>query len=144
MIRRAEKEDALHLAILAHELWPSQSIEAFQTEFSEMLLKKDIAFFLRFEEEQAVAFAQCQLRYEYVEGTKSSPVGYLEGIYVKEAYRKQGIATQLLGNCQAWAKEQGCQEFASDCELENTASLHFHLATGFIEANRIICFTKKL
>ena len=32
----------------------------------------------------------------------------------------------------------------SDCELENTHSLQFHLNVGFEEANRIICFTKKL
>ena len=42
------------------------------------------------------------------------------------------------------AKEKGCREFASDCELTNTQSLSFHLACGFEEANRIICFTKKL
>ena len=37
-----------------------------------------------------------------------------------------------------------CIEFASDCELTNIESLQFHLAIGFAEANRIICFTKKL
>ena len=44
---------------------------------------------------------------------------------------------------QEWAKEKGCREFASDCELTNTDSLKFHLSLGFQEANRIICFTKK-
>ncbi len=38
----------------------------------------------------------------------------------------------------------GCREFAGDCELGNTDSLGFHLSMGFAEANRIICFTKKL
>ncbi len=33
-------------------------------------------------------------------------------------------------------------EMASDCELQNTDSLKFHLAMGFEEANRIICFKK--
>ena len=81
---------------------------------------------------------------DYVEGTDFSPVGYLEGIYVAEAYRKHGIAGKLLDACETWAKSKGCTEFASDCELDNVQSLRFHLHTGFEEANRIICFTKKL
>ena len=39
---------------------------------------------------------------------------------------------------------RSCREFASDCELSNLESLAFHLRLGFVEANRIICFTKKL
>ena len=102
------------------------------------------AFFLAFEQERAVGFAQCQLRHDYVEGTDSSPVGYLEGIYVADGYRKQGIAKAHLKACENWAKTKGCSEFASDCELSNLQSLHFHLSMGFEEANRIVCFTKKL
>ena len=59
-------------------------------------------------------------------------------------YRRQGIARELVRACQIFAKEQGCTEFASDCELDNEESLQFHLKMGFEEANRIICFTKKL
>ena len=54
------------------------------------------------------------------------------------------MARQRLAACEAWATEMGCTEFASDCELSNLASLRFHLALGFAEANRIICFTKKI
>ena len=91
-----------------------------------------------------VGFAQCGLRHDYVEGTDSSPVGYLEGIFVKEEYRKQGYAKELMSACEQWAKKQGCVEFASDCELSNTDSFAFHMSMGFEEANRVICFTKKL
>lgn len=91
-----------------------------------------------------IGFAQCQLRYDYVEGTKTTPVGYLEGIFVKESYRNKGYAKELLTECEAWAKENGCHEFASDCEIDNIDSFHFHTAMNFTEANRIICFTKEL
>lgn len=50
----------------------------------------------------------------------------------------------LVIACETWAKERGCRKFASDCELSNTQSPAFHLRAGFQEANRIICFTKKL
>ena len=93
---------------------------------------------------EIIAFAQCQLRYDYVEGTNSSPVGYLEGIYVEPMYRKQGIAKKLLEECEKWSLKKGCTEFASDCELNNSISFNFHLSVGFEEANRIICFRKKL
>lgn len=73
-----------------------------------------------------------------------SPVGYLEGIFIKDDFRHRGYATELLAKCEMWAKEQGCAEFASDCELDNKESLFFHLNSGFEEANRIICFTKRL
>ena len=81
------------------------------------------------------------LRHDYVEGTKSSPVAYLEGIYVAPSHRGRGITRELVGFAKKWAKEKGCVELASDCELGNDASEAFHKAVGFKEANRIICFT---
>ena len=144
MIRKAEIKDLPILAELAYQLWPDHTVEEMRSEFADTIAKPDAAFFLAYSEETAVGFAQCQLRYDYVEGTDASPVGYLEGIYVAEEYHKQGVARELLAACESWAKEKGCTEFASDCELENTQSLEFHLNVGYEEANRIICFTKKL
>lgn len=144
MIRKAEMHHVPVLAELACRLWPGHTVADMQVEFTEHMAQADAACFLAFDGEQAIGFAQCGLRRDYVEGTDSSPVGYLEGIYVAEGYRKQGIAGKLLSACESWAKEKGCAEFASDCELENAQSLHFHLNMGFTEANRIICFTKKL
>lgn len=144
MIRKADKNDARILGQLAAQLWPHHSASEMEAEMTELLKLCDAAAFLAYDEETAVGFAQCSLRHDYVEGTDSSPVGYLEGIYVAENYRGKGTAKALLAACEHWAREQGCTEFASDCELDNTASLRFHLNVGFREANRIICFTKKL
>ena len=144
MIRKAENKDLPTLAELAGFLWPEHTAQELRAELAEIMKKPDAAFFLAFAEETAVGFAQCQLRHDYVEGTDSSPVGYLEGIFVADGYRKQGIARHLLTACENWAKEKGCAEFASDCELSNTQSLLFHRNVGFEEANRIICFTKKI
>ena len=144
MIRKAESKDLPILAELACQLWPDHTVEEMLAEFAEIIAKPDAAFFLAYADEAAIGFAQCQLRHDYVEGTDSSPVGYLEGIYVTEEYRKHGIARELLAACETWVKSKGCTEFASDCELNNVQSLQFHLNVGFEEANRIICFTKKL
>lgn len=144
MIYKAERKDAHAAAELAGKLWPSHAISEFEKEFTELIGGPDAVVFLAFDGDTPIGFAQCQLRHDYVEGTDSSPVGYLEGIYVSESHRCRGYAKLLLAACEVWAKSKGCREFASDCELHNEESLRFHLKAGFTEANRIICFTKKL
>lgn len=143
-IQKADLHDAPVLARLACELWPGDPLKERKQEMAELTKDREAACFLAWEENEAVGFAQCQLRHDYVESTDTSPVGYLEGIYVKENFRHKGVARALLNACEKWAREMGCTEFASDCELDNTQSLAFHLNVGFAEANRVICFTKKL
>lgn len=142
MIRKAIIEDAPIVAQLATKLWPHHTADEMIGDFEESIRTENSAVFLCYDNGITVGFAQCGLRHDYVEGTNTSPVGYLEGIYVEPPYRKNGYAKRLLSACEAWAKEQGCAEFASDCELHNTDSLQFHLNVGFEEANRIICFRK--
>ena len=144
MVKKAGHEDLAILAKLAVLMWQNHSINELMDEFSEILDNGKSQFFLKYENDLPIGFAQCQLRYDYVEGTSSSPVGYLEGIFVKEGYRNKGYAKELLAECEAWAKERGCHEFASDCEIDNINSFHFHKAMNFTEANRMICFTKRL
>lgn len=143
-VRQASMSEMDQVTLLALKLWPDHDYAELAIELCEIASQKDAAFFLAYDCEQAVGFAQCQLRRDYVEGTDSSPVGYLEGIFVEDTYRNRGIATKLLSSCEIWAKSKGCTEFASDCELGNASSLAFHLNVGFTEANRIICFVKKI
>ena len=143
MIKQAQFEELNIAAELAACVW-SGSKEELLDELKSATNSTGTAIFLKYSNGVAVGFAQCNLRHDYVEGISSSPVGYLEGIFVKEEYRNNGYARELLSACEQWAKEQGCREFASDCEFGNNESLSFHLKTGFIEANRIICFKKSL
>lgn len=144
MIKRAEEKDIAAIANLAAMMWSNHSVEELNNEFSDLFMKEEAQFFLKYENDIPVGFAQCQLRHDYVEGTETSPVGYLEGIFVKEGFRHKGYAGALLAECENWAKSKGCKEFASYCELDNDDSLQFHRAMSFTEANRIICFTKKI
>ena len=144
MIRKADKNDLEELANLAVLMWKESSISELIAEFSDDISKSESCLLLKFENDTLIGFAQCKLRNDYVEGTNSSPVGYLEGIFIKEGYRNKGYAKELLNECEAWAKDNGCKEFASDCEIDNLGSIRFHKAMDFTEANRIICFTKKL
>lgn len=144
MIIEATQADALTLAELAVKLWSSHTISEMQSEFLDLISGDDAVCFIKYVGDKAVGFAQCQLRNDYVEGTATSPVGYLEGIFIEKEFRHRGYAKELLSKCEKWAKEKHCTEFASDCEIDNNISLQFHLAMGFKEANRIICFRKDI
>lgn len=142
--RKATNSDSKAIALLAVQMWKSHTAEDLSNVFSSLMESDNNAIFLLVIDGNIEGFAQCGLRYDYVEGTNTSPVGYLEGIFVKQEYRKQGYAKQLLNCCEKWAKEKGCSEFASDCEIGNETSRQFHKNLGFDEVNRIICFTKKI
>lgn len=132
-------EEFAHLVQL---LWPHCS-KAEATEASYQTILHGGMFVAKMHNEP-IGFAHAMLRHDYVEGTSSSPVGYLEGIFVKAEFRQQGIASQLLQACENWAKSKGCTELASDAELTNTQSQAFHLSIGFKKANTIVCFTKSI
>lgn len=143
IIRKAVPADAAVLGALAGHLWEHDPDEL-ADEFTGLTLSAEAACFLTFEGNAPIGFAQCQLRHDYVEGCETSPVGFLEGIYVDDAHRHSGVARALLQACEDWARSVGCSEFASDCELDNQTSLAWHLRAGFEEVNRTIWFAKKL
>jgi len=142
-IRKATPTDALTLARLACEMWGGTPDER-ADEFAALTQNAEAVCFLAVDAGQAIGFAQCQLRHDYVEGCETSPVGFLEGVYVDPACQRKGIARQLVTACEDWARSLGCSEFGSDCEIDNVESLAFHLAIGFEEAGRTIWFNKKL
>lgn len=142
MIRQASKEEAGILAKMAIKIWDNDSMLELTNEFLSMLDEPDSVCFIKFVDQKPVGFANVSIRYDYVEGCETSPVGYLEGIYVEDCYRNNNFARDLVEACEDWVKNKGIKEFASDCELTNLDSLAFHLAIGFREANRLICFKK--
>ena len=96
MIQKATKEDAKTIAKLAVLMWEDHSVADLASEFSKILSQNDALILLKYENDIPVGFAQCQLRYHYVEGTKTSPAGYLEGIFILEKHRNKGYAKALL------------------------------------------------
>ena len=144
MIKCAAKSEARILAELAIQMWSDHTVPDLEKNFEDLTQSDQAVCFIKYVDNTAVGFAQCQIRTDYVEGTETSPVGYLEGIFVVETYRHNGYAKELLQECEKWAKEKKCSEFASDCALNNIDSFKFHMAMGFEEANRIICFKKNI
>ena len=141
---RATENDARALTDIVRIVWPDNTEEELLRIILEYMDKDGSAVFAEKRDGVFIGVALCSLRHDYVEGCETSPVGYLEGVSVKKEYRNRGGAKQLVEECEQWAREKGCSEFASDCELSNMDSLRFHLQIGFEEQNRIICFKKKL
>ncbi|MEW6681061.1 MAG: aminoglycoside 6'-N-acetyltransferase [bacterium] len=80
----------------------------------------------------------------YAEGCVTDRITYLEGLYVEEEARGQGIGRALVAAAEDWARSKGCIEFASDAELDNEVSARIHKSLGFEEVGQIRCFRKSI
>jgi len=141
MIVTVTKENENAWAEMCVELWQDLTVDSVLKMSHEGLFKNE---FLYFEGNEPAAFLSLSLRSDYVEGTNSSPVGYIEGLYVKPEFRRKGIAEKLVDHAKDWSKQYGCEELASDCTIDNEGSQAFHKDAGFTEANRIVCYTMSL
>ncbi|HEX6513910.1 MAG TPA: aminoglycoside 6'-N-acetyltransferase, partial [Chloroflexota bacterium] len=92
---------------------------------------------------QAVGLAEVSFR-SVVEGCEPGKVGFLEGWFVAQEHRRKGVGGMLVRAAEEWARDQGCAEFGSDTEIDNTVSIAAHKALGFEETERLVCFRKNL
>jgi aminoglycoside 6'-N-acetyltransferase I len=93
---------------------------------------------------QPIGIIEGSIRADYVNGTETSPVGFVEGVYVTPPFRRRGVARQLFAAIGDWAKARGCRELASDALLDNDVSQRAHRSLGFEETERVVYYCKKL
>jgi aminoglycoside 6'-N-acetyltransferase I len=127
-------------------LWPDGSAaEHAQDVHNYFAHARGAIAFLAFDADgKAVGFAEATVRSDYVNGTDTSPVGFLEGWYVDPSRRSLGVGRALVAAVEQWTRQQGCSELASDAWLDNVASQRAHAACGFEETERVVCFRKRL
>jgi len=146
-VRRAEVADIPELARLREALWPDSGAASHQAELEQALDHPDevtVIFMVRASSGDAAGFAEAALRHDYVNGCETSPVTFLEGIYVEPTHRREGVARRLVEAVEHWGAERGCREFASDAILDNEVSHRMHAALGFEETERVVFFRKPL
>src|SRR5687767_6503667 len=90
-----------------------------------------------------VGFLELDYR-KYAPGCASSPVAFIEGLYVEPMLQRRGVGGALVEAAEASARAQGDLEIASDAELENTDGIAAHVALGYEEVERVVCFRKSL
>ncbi len=146
MIKRCLSAEEDTWLAMRQALWPQSTREEHLLEMEAYCANPDrYAVFLAYAESgHAIGFAEAAIRNDYVNGTDSSPVGFLEGLYVSPEFRRQGIARELVAAVEGWVALKGCQELASDAEIENEASQEAHKALGFEETERVVFFRKRL
>ncbi|MFD2648507.1 aminoglycoside 6'-N-acetyltransferase [Devosia albogilva] len=127
-------------------LWPDTSRQEHEAEITQILAALGDTFSILAQDREgaALGFVEASLRRDYVNGTDTSPVAFLEGIYVVPQARGRGVARALVAATETWAREQGCIEFASDALLDNVDSHAMHRALGFEETERVVFFRKVL
>lgn len=146
-IRVATIADVEAWAALRVLLWPNTPLDEHRDEIAEMLARprgECIAFLEEDGPNGLRAFAEVALRRDHVNGCETTPVAFLEGIFVRAAHRGNGLGGQLLQAVRSWARDIGCSELGSDADLANTTSHAFHAATGFEETERVIFFRMRL
>ncbi len=146
LIERCTHTELADWIALRRVLWPDATASEHDTETAAILAGVDdsIAFLVRADGRTAVGFAEATLRCDHVNGCTSSPVAFLEGIYVSTDWRKRGVARLLRRAVEDWALGRGCSELASDTDLLNAASQLTHVALGFAETERVVFFRKFL
>lgn len=143
-ISEANVEYLDHLTEMGIDLWPENNFEELRKEFSSLIHSSKDKVLLYIINEKPVAFIHISIRNDYVEGSNTSPTGYVEGIYVSPHLRRTGISKVLLQEGEAWLKSKGCTQIGSDIEQQNETSYLFHTQVGFKEANRLIAFIKDI
>lgn len=146
MIRVPCERDAEALAGLRFALWPDEPLEVRRAETEANIARTDgdFATLVAEAEGEVAGFAEVSLRRDYVNGCETSPVAFLEGIYVRPEQRRCGLGRALIAAVAQWGRERGCSEFASDALLDNDLSHRFHAGAGFQETERVVYFRKKL
>ncbi|WP_141735978.1 aminoglycoside 6'-N-acetyltransferase [Oligoflexus tunisiensis] len=142
-IRKITRSDGPHWADMRHALWPQSTQEEHLQEIHDLIGQNDWGLFLAEENGSPLGFIEVSLR-PYANGCDTSPVAFVEGIWVAENWRHKGVGRQLIQAAEKWAESRGLAELGSDTEITNTLSQTAHRGWGFEETERVVYFRKKL
>lgn len=121
-------------------LWPDQT----RADMAAWLARPDAAVFVAERTPTGLCgFAEVGAR-SYSDGCRTSPVAYLEGWYVDPDVRRRGVGSALVRAVEAWARDEGYRELASDAAASNSISQRAHERLGFTEVERVVQYRKEL
>lgn len=143
-IRTIAESDRASWVRLRHGLWPG-SIADHDEEtrrYFEQRLETPVVLVAEVSG-RVVGFLELDYR-KYAPGCASSPVPFIEGWHVEPGLQRRGIGRALVEAAEAHARAGGYHEIASDAEVENADGIAAHLAIGYEEVERVVCFRKPL
>jgi aminoglycoside 6'-N-acetyltransferase I len=133
------------------DLWPDEPASAHEAE-AEKLVRKTVGSTLPLVVlvalcgEERVGFVEVGLR-SHADGCETDhAVGFLEGWYVVPTHRRRGVGRALVAAAEAWARDRGCREMASDTwsDERGRGSVKAHTALGFEVVDHVVTFRKAL
>jgi aminoglycoside 6'-N-acetyltransferase I len=148
-VRLAAPDDAARIGELAHALWPDGSA-AEHAEHAAAIARGEpestlpLAVFVAEQSGAIVGFIEVGLR-SHADGCDATrAVGFIEGWYVEPRLQRSGVGRALMVAAEAWSREQGARELASDTWADNAGSQHAHEALGFEVVDRCVHYRKSL
>jgi aminoglycoside 6'-N-acetyltransferase I len=144
VIRKMDISDCAAWIDMRTSLWPHDSA-SLHAQAVEAILADDEAwgFIAESPEGAPAAFAEVAIR-KYANGCDSEPVPFLEGIFVRPEFRRQGAGARLIAQVEGFLTARGFNELGSDALIDNLASQAAHRVWGFTEMERVVCFRKLL
>ena len=151
-IRPAHISDLEQLAGMCEALWPKSSAKEHAEELrlilggnADMVLTTPISILIpEASDGTLLGFVEVDLRSHADGCDPSKAVGYIEGWYVAEPYRQQGVGRKLLAEAEEWARNHNCMEIASDATIDNERSQRAHAALGYEVVDRCVHYRKRL
>ena len=140
IIRSASKSEFAAIVKMARTLWP----DARPSELKKELSSKKFTYYVAEDNKELAGFIALAVRRDYVEGSTTSPVGYVEGLYVDKKCRKKGVGRELVNAAEKWCLKNGLHELGSDVEFQNKVSQKFHSSVGFKKGDMIVPYIKKV
>lgn len=141
-IREITSKDFPQWIKLRKELWPEASYDELKNVEHLFRAQTFACFFAEFGCD-LVGFMEIAIR-PYVNGCDTTPVAFVEGIWVDGHSQKRGIGRLFIKTAEDWARKHAVIELASDTRSESTHSIHAHKSWGFEETERVVYFRKKL
>jgi aminoglycoside 6'-N-acetyltransferase I len=131
-------------------LWPDTPADEHRKEIADLLTSGHYGslpaaiFVAHNDTGKLTGFLQIGLRSHADGCDPTHPVGFIEGWFVYESVRRQGIGRALMRTGEQWAREQGYVEMASDTRIDHTLSQTAHQSLGFEIVDRCVHFRKRL
>jgi aminoglycoside 6'-N-acetyltransferase I len=143
VIRPVETDDASEWLRLRMALWPDSDLDEEASEIATFLAGTPYvrlpmlhaAFVCQRPDTGLCGLVEVSIR-SSAPGCHTDRIGYLEGWYVDPDWRGRGIGRALVERVEAWAKEEGCHEMASDTTPFYPLSPGAHEALGYQEVER--------
>ncbi len=113
-----------------HPMGGGKSLSTFtkQNLIPSLQKRKECSIILAFDDKQAIGLCNC---FEAFSTFASKPLLNIHDVFVAKAYRKQGIARQMMTYAETIAREKGCCKLTLEVLSKNEKAKKSYLASGY-------------